>query len=50
MQINTFVNSAEQLDKCLKVPSLKEVLLEPEILARRGRLGIDEISRLARYA
>lgn len=50
MQINTFVNSPEQIDRCMQVPSLGEVLLEPQILARRGRLDIDEISKLAMYA
>ncbi|MEO1208356.1 MAG: U32 family peptidase [Cyanobacteria bacterium J06638_20] len=39
MPFNTFVSSIADLERCIAAPDLAEVLIEPMLLARRGRLG-----------
>jgi putative protease len=47
MQFNTFVSSSRDLERCVKAPQLHEVLLEPALLARQGKLGEAEVQSLA---
>ncbi|MGF1494620.1 MAG: U32 family peptidase [Microcoleaceae cyanobacterium] len=47
MQFNTFVASISDLDHCTQAPSLKEILLEPTLLARQGRLSAEQAQALA---
>lgn len=39
MPFNTFVSSIADLERCIAAPDLTEVLIEPMLLARQGRLG-----------
>lgn len=39
MQFNTYVSSTSDLERCVQAPQLQEVLLEPTLLARQGRLS-----------
>ena len=47
MQFNTFVSSYQDIERCIQAPNLHEVLLEPVLLARQGRLSDDEVQELA---
>ncbi|MBD2461313.1 U32 family peptidase [Oscillatoria sp. FACHB-1407] len=47
MQFNTFASSSRDLERCAHAPQLQEVLLEPALLARQGRLGEAEVQSLA---
>ncbi|WP_448560752.1 U32 family peptidase [Trichothermofontia sp.] len=47
MQFNTFVTSIADLDACAAAPGVQEVLLEPRLTARQGKLSPDEVQRLA---
>lgn len=47
MKYNTFVNTKEDIQECLKVKEINEVLIEPEFCAREGRLSIEEAQNLA---
>ncbi|MEB3278552.1 MAG: U32 family peptidase [Lyngbya sp.] len=50
MQFNTFVSSISDLERCVKAPNLQEVLLEPLLLARQGKLSLEETEFLASEA
>ncbi|EDZ93215.1 U32 family peptidase [Limnospira fusiformis KN01] len=50
MIFNTFVGSLEDLDRCARVANLGEVLLEPFLLARQGKLTAPEVFFLAEEA
>ena len=50
MQFNTFISSVSDLERCVHAPNLQEVLLEPLLLARRGRLSLQEVEFLASEA
>ena len=47
MQFNTFVSSVRDLERCVNAPNLQEVLLEPMLLARQGKLSETEVQKLA---
>ncbi|MDX2216658.1 MAG: U32 family peptidase [Oculatellaceae cyanobacterium bins.114] len=47
MQFNTFASSSRDLERCANAPQLQEVLLEPALLARQGKLGEAEVQSLA---
>lgn len=47
MQFNTFVSSVSDLDRCINAPHLHEVLLEPILLARQGKLSAEQVHSLA---
>lgn len=50
MQFNTFVSSRRDLERCVNAPHLEEVLLEPALLARQGKLGESDVQTLAAEA
>ncbi|MGC9525614.1 MAG: U32 family peptidase [Limnospira sp.] len=50
MRFNTFVGSVGDLERCRVCPNLKEVLLEPTLLARRGQLTVAEVRSLSEAA
>ncbi|NJK37228.1 MAG: hypothetical protein HC835_11640 [Oscillatoriales cyanobacterium RM2_1_1] len=50
MQFNTFVTSTADLERCTQAPNLFEVLLEPALLARQGKLSRDQTHTLAHAA
>lgn len=50
MQFNTFVSSIADLERCVKAPNLQEVLLEPLLLARQGKLSLETVEFLASEA
>ncbi len=50
MQFNTFVSCREDILSCAQSKYIKEVLLEPSLLAREGRLTVSEARELALYA
>ncbi|XWK89902.1 MAG: U32 family peptidase [Phormidium sp.] len=47
MQFNTFVSSIPDLERCVNAPNLQEVLLEPILLARQGKLTENQVKTLA---
>ena len=47
MPFNTFASSLADLDRCATAPDLTEVLIEPMLLARQGRLGEKDAQELA---
>ncbi|MFB2837483.1 U32 family peptidase [Floridanema evergladense] len=47
MQFNTFVSSIPDLERCVNAPNLQEVLLEPILLARQGKLTENQVETLA---
>ena len=53
MQFNTFVSSINDLERCVNAPNLKEVLLQPTLLARQGQLSQQQtrslVSRATKY-
>ena len=53
MQFNTFVSSINDLERCVNAPNLKEVLLQPTLLARQGQLSEQQtrslVSRATKY-
>ncbi|MFZ1028405.1 MAG: U32 family peptidase [Limnoraphis robusta] len=50
MQFNTFVSSIADLERCVHAPNLQEVLLEPLLLARQGKLSLETVEFLASEA
>lgn len=50
MQFNTFVSSVHDLERCVHAPNLWEVLLEPALLARQGKLSESNVHSLASAA
>lgn len=50
MQFNTFVSSINDLERCVNVPNLQEVLLQPSLLARQGQLSQQQLQSLASAA
>ncbi len=50
MKFNTFTTSLEDIKQCTQIDNLDEVLLEPKLLARQGRLSATEICTLALVA
>lgn len=50
MQFNTFISSIPDLERCVNAPNLKEVLLEPILLARQGKLTENQVQTLAEEA
>ena len=50
MQFNTFVSSVRDLERCANAPHLHEVLLEPTLLARQGKLSSEQVHGLAAKA
>lgn len=50
MQFNTFISSIADLDCCANAANLHEVLLEPALLARQGKLSEDTVQTLATEA
>ena len=50
MQFNTFVSSIPDLERCVNAPNLQEVLLEPILLARQGKLTENQVQTLAEEA
>lgn len=50
MQFNTFVSSVSDLERCTNAPNLQEVLLEPTVLARQGKLSEKQVQFLAKEA
>jgi len=50
MQFNTFISSITDLEKCVNAPNLHEVLLEPMLLARQGKLAAEQVQKLAAQA
>lgn len=47
MQFNTFISSIPDLEQCVNAPNLEEVLLEPILLARQGKLTENQVKTLA---
>lgn len=47
MQFNTFISSISDLERCVNAPNLPEVLLEPILLARQGKLTENQVQTLA---
>ena len=47
MQFNTFVSSIRDLERCANAPNLHEILLEPTLLARQGKLSQESVYALA---
>lgn len=47
MRFNTFISSTADLERCVNAPNLDEVLLEPILLARQGRLSDEQAQELA---
>ncbi len=50
MEFNTFVSSIADLECCVKAPNLQEVLLEPFLLARQGKLSLETVEFIASEA
>lgn len=50
MWVNTYVHSAAQIDECAASEQVKEVLLEPQALCRRGFLSMIQVLALSIYA
>ncbi|MFB2897507.1 U32 family peptidase [Aerosakkonemataceae cyanobacterium BLCC-F50] len=50
MQFNTFISSISDLERCVNAPNLQEVLLEPMLLARQGKLTENQVKTLAEEA
>ncbi|MBW4574195.1 MAG: U32 family peptidase [Aphanothece sp. CMT-3BRIN-NPC111] len=50
MQFNTFVSSVGDLERCVNAANLHEVLLEPTLLTRQGKLSEEEVHTLAAAA
>lgn len=50
MQFNTFVSSIADLERCVHAPNLQEVLLEPLLLARQGKLSLETVEFIASEA
>ena len=50
MQFNTFVSSINDLERCVNAANLKEVLLQPTLLARQGQLSKQQTHSLASTA
>lgn len=50
MQFNTFVSSIADLERCANAANLHEVLLEPALLARQGKLSEENVHLLAAEA
>ena len=50
MQFNTFVSSINDLERCVNAPNLKEVLLQPTLLARQGQLSKQQTRSLVSTA
>ena len=50
MQFNTFVSSINDLERCVNAPNLKEVLLQPILLAKLGQLSPQQTQSLASTA
>lgn len=50
MRFSTFVSSKVDIDACARATSVHEALIEPEALAREGRLTIPQSVELATYA
>ena len=50
MQFNTFVSSIQDIERCVNAPNLQEVLLEPVLLARLGKLSENRVHSLASVA
>lgn len=50
MLFSTFASSRADLEACARATDVKEVLLETKLLAREGRLNLNEAVELAEYA
>ena len=50
MHFTVFASSPEDIKQCAAAAGVKEVLLEPELLARQGRLSADDAQELAASA
>ncbi|HAX79391.1 MAG TPA: hypothetical protein DCY88_27085 [Cyanobacteria bacterium UBA11372] len=50
MQFNTFVASISDIERCANAANLHEVLLEPALLARQGKLSEEKVHLLAAEA
>jgi U32 family peptidase len=50
MQFNTFVSSIADIERCANAANLHEVLLEPALLARQGKLSEEKVHLLAAEA
>ena len=50
MQFNTFVSSINDLERCVNAANLKEILLQPTLLARQGQLSKQQTHSLASTA
>lgn len=50
MRLSTFVSSLADIDACSQASAVHEVLIEPQALAREGRLTISQSIELAAYA
>ncbi len=50
MNFCTYVRSAEEIEECAKIPSIREVLLEPASLALQGKLSLQMAQDLATLA
>lgn len=50
MEFNTFVSTIKDLECCVNAPHLHEVLLEPIVLARQGKLSQANVHDLAKQA
>lgn len=50
MKFSTYVSSLEDLQRCVRAPGVDEVLIEPALLARQGRLSTQEAETLAQQA
>ena len=50
MQFNTFVSSVQDIEQCVNAPNLQEVLLEPALTARLGKLSDNRVHSLASAA
>ncbi|MBV7334881.1 U32 family peptidase [Chloroflexi bacterium TSY] len=50
MRFNTFVASSTDVELCVEAPNLREVLIEPALLARQGKLSPTQTLELARLA
>jgi U32 family peptidase len=50
MQFSTFVSSIADLERCVNAVNLQEVLLEPALLARQGKLSAEQVHTLAKEA
>jgi U32 family peptidase len=50
MKITTFVNSKEDIDWIANLAAFEEVLIEPGLTARTGRIALERAVELAQYA